>query len=1086
MSGLPSGLTFTESDRSVSGTPDTAGVSTVTYSVTDSASPAATRTQTFTVTINPVPTPPSTPGRPSLTSVSHDSISLSWGAVAGATHYDARYRDRDAGGVGVPGDWLHNDNIRDTARTFTGLTPSTRYEFEVRAGNAAGASAWSLMRYGTTSAAPVPLTLPDPSDRTLTQGEEASFTLPEASGGTSPYTYSVSGLPSGLAFTESDRSVSGTPNTAGVSTVTYRVEDSASPAATRTQTFTVTITSTPTPFANLRANPKTIRLGQTTDVVASDIVPEGVRTKFDFTEHLARDTCPSGSASGRQEVPEEATITLTGCIEGDAIVRLLTFHGNVEMGSINITVDSMPKFQDESTARSVPENTAEGVAIGGPVSATDPDGDDLTYSLSGTDAASFAIDSGTGQLRTRAALNYEVKSSYSVTIGVTDGKDAQGDTEQSPTVDDTIIVTINVTDVNEPPGITVGPGSVNQRENSVDVATYTATDPDDDTISWLLPNTLHETDRGDFRISSSGLLTFRNPPDYENPVDANTDNVYLITIRASDGNGRSDDRNVTITVTDVNEPPGKPSAPTVTPNSETSLNVTWSAPPNTGPPINDYDVQYRVGNSGSFTSATHTGTATQTTISNLNPGTAYEVQVRAKNVEGTSGWSESGNGSTDMEPLPTVTIVSQSATVTEGQEVRFTLTASPAPAADLTVNVSVTDPGAFLTGTVPSEKTIASGSTTVQLSLQTADDSVDEVNGVIGAAVQPGMGYSVGSPPSASVTVEDDDLPPTPTGLRANGSLDGGNVTLRWAPVSGATGYNVRYAEEVCSSNGACRPNGWLTPGNISTSGSAVVETTLGGLTEDTLYRVEVQAVIVDSSDWSDFALVFPTDSPLGSGTEVATAPFHGYQAKNAQGSHEFRYVLCDETIPTTLKMTAQDMKNAVDEWGDTVTWNRSGANIITTMAYDLPAGERCSRLAAIPVQDGRFEVKFASNTRVRDACAPLKIYGEGPPGCWRSISWSRTGINLIESGAIHLNAEFKGGASHWDGNNASGRCKRLHELIVHEVGHAFGIGSRIGMNYNRHPVNDTRAIMSYANTGDYCEPQAYDIVAAFALYQSR
>ena len=359
-------------------------------------------------------------------------------------------------------------------------------------------------------------------------------------------------------------------------------------------------------------------------------------------------------------------------------------------------------------------------------------------------------------------------------------------------------------------------------------------------------------------------------------------------------------------------------------------------------------------------------------------------------------------------------------------------------------------------------------------------------------AVQSGTGYSVGSQSIATVQVEDNDVPPAPENLRANGHLVNGRVTLRWDPVPGATGYNVHYAEESCRRytvvvGGMERERAECTHGPWSAPITATMaETTLGGLTEDTLYRVEVQAAVADSSDWSDFALVFPTDSPLGSGTEIATAPFHGYQAKNVQGSHEFRYVLCEETIPTTLTMTAQEMKNAVDEWEDTVIWNKGGGvNIIATTAYALPAGERCSRLAAIPVH-GRFEVKFASNTRVRDTCAPPRIFGEGPPGCWRSISWSRIGINPIESGAIHLNAEYMGGASYWDGNNASGLCRRLHETIVHEVGHAFGTGNRIGMNNNVHPVNDTRAIMSYANTRDYCEPQAYDIVAAIGLYQSR
>ena len=68
-----------------------------------------------------------------------------------------------------------------------------------------------------------------------------------------------------------------------------------------------------------------------------------------------------------------------------------------------------PIFTDgDSTSRSVAEDTATGNNIGSVVAATDADdGDTLTYTLSGTDAASFSIDSTSGQLQTLAALNYE-------------------------------------------------------------------------------------------------------------------------------------------------------------------------------------------------------------------------------------------------------------------------------------------------------------------------------------------------------------------------------------------------------------------------------------------------------------------------------------------------------------------------------------------------------------------------------------------------------------------------------------------------------------------------------------------------------
>ena len=96
--------------------------------------------------------------------------------------------------------------------------------------------------------------------------------------------------------------------------------------------------------------------------------------------------------------------------------------------------------------------------------------------------------------------------------------------------------------------------------------------------------------------------------------------------------------------------PGTPVAPTVTAASATSLTVTWAEPPNAKPPITDYDVRYRIGSSGSFTDWPHAGTAQTSTINRLTEGTAYEVQVLARNPEGTSSWSPSGSGT--AAPLP--------------------------------------------------------------------------------------------------------------------------------------------------------------------------------------------------------------------------------------------------------------------------------------------------------------------------------------------------------------------------------------------------------------------------------------------------
>ena len=108
--------------------------------------------------------------------------------------------------------------------------------------------------------------------------------------------------------------------------------------------------------------------------------------------------------------------------------------------------NNAPEFPSTETGmRSVAENTAAGENIGAPVMATDADtGDTLTYTLGGTDMASFAIDPATGQLMTKAALDYEIPAdadtdnAYEVTVTASDGNTA---------VDATIAVTITVTDV---------------------------------------------------------------------------------------------------------------------------------------------------------------------------------------------------------------------------------------------------------------------------------------------------------------------------------------------------------------------------------------------------------------------------------------------------------------------------------------------------------------------------------------------------------------------------------------------------------------------------------------------------------------
>ena len=180
----------------------------------------------------------------------------------------------------------------------------------------------------------------------------------------------------------------------------------------------------------------------------------------------------------------------------------------------------------------VEENTDAGANIEKPVSATDADNDILIYELSGTvsinsidvDADTlFDINTATGQLKTKADLNFE---------GGTDNNPAANDaglpayevtvTATDPSGADAIqTVTITLTDANESSAFTAGESvltdvnvlenlaQLRQGEDGTDNLTgtdYAVDDPDAaDTVEPVL--TLEGADAKYFDISPQGELT---------------------------------------------------------------------------------------------------------------------------------------------------------------------------------------------------------------------------------------------------------------------------------------------------------------------------------------------------------------------------------------------------------------------------------------------------------------------------------------------------------------------------------------------------------------------------------------------------
>ena len=119
---------------------------------------------------------------------------------------------------------------------------------------------------------------------------------------------------------------------------------------------------------------------------------------------------------------------------------------------------------------------------------------------------------------------------------------------------DSIVVTITVTDVNEPPAVS-GEAAVTFDEVlgviAVALDTYTAVDPEtaddpenDSAVTWSLSG----ADSSKFDVSDMGELTFKAQPDFEAPTDANKNNVYEVTVRAADDDGNRGEMAVKVTV----------------------------------------------------------------------------------------------------------------------------------------------------------------------------------------------------------------------------------------------------------------------------------------------------------------------------------------------------------------------------------------------------------------------------------------------------------------------------------------------------------------------------------------------------------
>ena len=256
-------------------------------------------------------------------------------------------------------------------------------------------------------------------------------------------------------------------------------------------------------------------------------------------------TAPDFEAPADSDTNNAYVLTLTGT---DA-------NGNAATPTVTVTVldrDDTP-----------PVITIPGVAPGGTAGAQTisvVEGQSAVTTLIANETVSWTIAGGndggrfaitpSGAITFAAAPDFDAptdsdtNNAYVLTVQATDA--AGNQVRQS--------ITVLVTDLDDSAPVITGPSgtpgattsAIIVTEGQTIVATLTA----NETVAWAITG---GSDAGRFAISPSGAITFLAAPDFEAPNDGDTNNTYILQVRATDRNGNISTQTITVAVANIDE-----------------------------------------------------------------------------------------------------------------------------------------------------------------------------------------------------------------------------------------------------------------------------------------------------------------------------------------------------------------------------------------------------------------------------------------------------------------------------------------------------------------------------------------------------
>ena len=266
-----------------------------------------------------------------------------------------------------------------------------------------------------------------------------------------------------------------------------------------------------------------------------------------------------------------------------------------------------PAFPDGTATRQVDENATTGTPVGTPVTATDPNGDDITYSVAGS--ADFTIDPNTGQISVAesGSLDHEARAAHTLTVTATD---SHGDTGHAT-------VTVNIANIEETGVVTLG----HDRLRAGVVITATLSDPDSnvsgETWQW---------NRGDEPIDGATANSHAVTTD-------DVGHVLSATVRYTDGHGPGKSARAATASTIGNDAPAFPANTFSRSIDENAATGTAVGEPVAATDPNEDTVTYTLAGGDAF-SVQADGTIVSNGVLDYETSASHTITLTATDVHG--------------------------------------------------------------------------------------------------------------------------------------------------------------------------------------------------------------------------------------------------------------------------------------------------------------------------------------------------------------------------------------------------------------------------------------------------------------------